>query len=651
MTGIIGTAGHIDHGKTTLVTRLTGVDTDRLPEEKRRGITIALGFAPIVLPDGTRAGVVDVPGHERFVRTMVAGAAGIDVALLVVAADEGVMPQTREHLEICGLLEVERGVVALTKTDKAGSELSELAGAEVAEAVAGTFLKDAPIVPCSGKTGEGLDRLLEALRACLRGLSPRRDGAPFFLPIDRVLSVRGFGTVVTGTVLSGDLEAGEEVAIAPPQLGRRPLIARARSLQEFGRDATRIGPGHRAAIALAGVDRDDVEVGQALIDPGASVPTRRVSVRLRHLASRGRELRSGAKVSLLLGTRAVEAGITLFEVDRLAPGETGFATLRLAEPIACLPGQRFILRGFDAPGRTGRTVGGGVILDPEPPRRRRRDAGAVRVLESLEQAIGAPGGAIEGLLSLVSEAGTRGVGIDGAARRLGVSPARILRTCEKSGQAIEWVAGASLLFDGRALDALSTEVAAIVDRYHEEQPLAEGVALAEITTRLGRGLSTRALERIVGRMIRAGELLEAPAGYRRPGFSVAVDRAGARRAVAEALEAAGLEPPAPSELARVLELPEVEVRTALTALAREKGAVHAGQGLYFSAGAFAAAAEALATVFEEEGPVPASRAKALFGISRKYLIPLLEAFDRSGITVRRGEAREVRRPLGNRPRT
>jgi selenocysteine-specific elongation factor len=642
MSGIIGTAGHIDHGKTRLVARLTGVDTDRLPEEKRRGITIALGFAPLELPSGARAGVVDVPGHERFVRTMVAGAAGIDVALLVVAADEGVMPQTREHLEICDLLGVRRGLVALTKTDRVDGELIELARDDVETAIRGTFLEGAPILPCSAHTGDGIEAVRDALEGVLGGVPERGSGARFFLPADRVLSVPGFGTVVTGTVLAGELRTGEELEVLPPPLGRRPARARVRSLQEFGATTEQVRGGQRAAVALSGIATEDIRVGDALARPDGASATRRLSVRLHHLPSRDRPLKTGAKVALHIGTRAVEAGVTLFAVERLLPGEAGLATLRLADPVACIPGQGFILRGFDAPGIAGRTVGGGRVLDPEPPRRRRHDPAAQRILEALETHLetnAEADAATAALVALAQEAGSRGLEHQAALRRLALGRRRFEKLTasapiERAGADGPWLSI-------QALDALGPRLLDATRRFHADKPLEPGVSVGELASRLGR-VDERVVERAARRAARAGVLEAIRGGFRDPGFEPPRVRTEGRHAILTALEAGGLEPPTANELGPSLGLEREEVRSALAALVREELAVHTGQGLYFARSALAGAEATLRAAIERDGPLRTADAKRLFGVSRKYLIPLLETLDRLGVTVRRGEARELR---------
>jgi selenocysteine-specific elongation factor len=378
---VLGTAGHIDHGKTELIRALTGVDTDRLPEEKRRGITIELGFAPLDLGEGLRLSVIDVPGHEGLVRTMVAGATGIDLVLLVVAADEGVMPQTREHLAICELLGLERGVVALTKADRVDADVQELAGAEVEELLAGSALAGAPVIPVSAKTGVGLDTLRAALQRIAGEAAARtpREGPPR-LAVDRAFAARGFGCVVTGTLVGNPLAVGDAVEILPAG-----LRARVRGLERFGERVERAEPGARTALNLQGVELADVPRGSVVTRPGALAPTACFDAALRWLpeASAQDELVS---VELLAGASERRARCGPIGASALAPGGAGFARIHVeGEPLALLPGDRFVLRGFARTASGGATLGGGRVLDVAPPRRRRSDPTLAAELELLAQ--------------------------------------------------------------------------------------------------------------------------------------------------------------------------------------------------------------------------------------------------------------------------
>ena len=473
---VLGTAGHIDHGKTAVVRALTGVDTDRLPEEKARGITIDLGFAPLDLPGGLRAGVVDVPGHEGLVRTMVSGATGIDLVLLVVAADEGVMPQTREHVAICELLGIGRGVVALTKCDVSAEDVQELAAEEVAELLSSTSLAGAPIVRVSAATGAGVEALREELAKAFAGATARtpRTGPPR-LSIDRGFAARGFGSVVTGTLVGGPLRVGDTVEVFPG--GPR---GRVRGLQSHGASVECAEPGSRCAVNLQNVDLDDLSRGRVVSAPDALAPTRTADARLAWLdvapASDG-----ATAVEFLAGTAERRARAAPIGASSFRPGTTGFARLHIeGEPVPLLPGDHFILRGFARTAMGGSTLGGGVILDVAPPHRRRSDPALLRDLERLTRR--EPAG---DLRVRIRRSGLAGVGVEALRRETGLSGEALeaaLHALQEDGSAVgtgggTWVdAGAVAEIERRMLEAL--------DAYHAAEPLRPGMPRAALRGRL-----------------------------------------------------------------------------------------------------------------------------------------------------------------------
>ncbi|HEX9080186.1 MAG TPA: selenocysteine-specific translation elongation factor, partial [Desulfuromonadaceae bacterium] len=371
---ILGTAGHIDHGKTALVKALTGIDTDRLKEEKERGITIELGFAHLELENGIQLGIVDVPGHERFIRSMVAGVGGMDLVVLVIAADEGIMPQTREHLEICQLLGVKKGLVALTKSDLVDNDWLDLVSEEVRDYLNGTFLEGASVIPVSSRTGAGLADLKEALAALAAVVPEKESEGPFRLPVDRVFTITGFGTVVTGTLLSGGIAVGDEVEILPS--GR---TCRVRGIQTHGSKEERAVAGQRVAINLQGVEHSEVGRGDVVAPAHEFRTTRAVDARLDYLPSAPGELRHRATLRLHSATYEVPAQVILLDRDTLKPGETASVQLRLKAPVLLLPGDPFVVRAYSPQA----TVGGGRVLDPAPPRRRRRSDTAQALLTAL----------------------------------------------------------------------------------------------------------------------------------------------------------------------------------------------------------------------------------------------------------------------------
>src|SRR5512139_2412325 len=407
---IVGTAGHIDHGKSSLVRALTGIDPDRLKEEKERGITIELGFAHLDLPSGTLAGIIDVPGHEKFVRTMVAGAAGIDLVMLVIAADEGIMPQTREHLDICRLLSVPAGIVVLNKCDKVSADWIALREEEVRTFVRGTFLAEAPVVPVSAVTGEGLPRLVAELDR-LASRIPGKDPSLFFrLPVDRSFTIKGFGTVVTGTIVGGTVSAGDEVQALPGG-----PVARVRGLQVHGGPAESVSAGTRTAVNLQGVEKENVPRGSVLCHPGTFVPTRAADVFIEYLALAPRPLRNRSLASFHAGPHSCRAKIALYGADEIPPGGSGYARIVLDEPTVLAGGDRFILRGFSPLENFGYTIGGGRVLSPYPSPRRGREPSAQETLARLR----APEAGTR-VLAAAEDAGTRGIGEKEAAVIAGI---------------------------------------------------------------------------------------------------------------------------------------------------------------------------------------------------------------------------------------
>ncbi len=615
---IVGTAGHIDHGKTALVRALTGVDTDRLPEEKRRGITIELGFAPLALDGVGTAGVVDVPGHEAFVRTMLAGATGIDVALLVVAADEGVMPQTREHLAILELLGVRAAVVALTKCDLVDDDWLALVTDDVRGALAHTALAEAPIVPTSVRGPRGIPELRAALAAAAAGMGHRRGDDLFRLPVDRAFTVRGTGTVVTGTVWSGGLAGDGLVRLLPS--GRS---ARVRLLQTHGREVERIGPGARAAVALAGVDVDAVGRGTVLVDDEAWLASSLWRADVALLADAPHALGPRTAVRLHLATSEVGARVVVAD-GALGPGERRAARLVLDAPLAARAGDRFVLRG----GSPLTTIGGGVVRDPLPPGRRVRPWLA-------------PDASVDERLRLVlAEAGAEGVPRAVLPLRLGGTPADAVALADRSAGVL--AVGARLVASD-VVDAVAARALAAVDAHHAASPLEPGISRQALRAVLGAPADVADL--VLARLRDAGTVQLDGARVRRAGW-VATPSAAQRR-VLEALEhrlaSVGLEPPTVAELTAEFgaEVP------ALLALGQRDGRLVA----FDSERTVAADAlhRGIALLAERCTPgeiYPPGTLREMLGISRKYLMSMLEYLDREGLTDRVAEGRRWRGRAG-----
>src|SRR5512133_3026305 len=640
---VLGTAGHIDHGKTALVRALTGIDTDRLAEEKRRGITIELGFAHLALPDGTVAGVVDVPGHEKFVKSMAAGAGGVDLVLLVVAADEGVMPQTREHLDICRLLGVPRGLVAVTKSDLLpglGADWLPLLEQEIRAATAGTFLEGAPLVPVSAATGEGLDRLREALAAVAAEVPERATDGPLLLPIDRAFSLKGFGTVVTGTLLSGQLAEAETVALCPPTAGIDAL--RARSVQIHGAAAPRALAGQRTAVNLPGIEPSAIHRGQALVRAGELRPIRVLDAEVTLLAAAGRPLAARSRLLLHVGTAQVPAVVALLDRDELAPGATALVQLRLGEPVAALPGQRFILRGTTALEGRGRTLAGGRIVAVGGARRRR---GRPEALEQLARL--ARGDVDARTLTVLEMAGTAGIATAPLSGATGLGAKALQAALERLS-----TKGEAILFDrdhrgwvaAPVARGLETRLLAALDAFHASQPLAAGIGRETLRAALPPVVDPRLFHRLVARLEERGELVSEGDHVRRRGHAAAAGAgAGAtlKVAVAQALATGGLTPPWVADLPALVEA-RAAVGAVLKLLAAEGRVVRTSPELYFDAAAVAALQARLVAFLRERREISTQEFKELVGASRKYAIPLAEYFDRERVTLRVGERRVLR---------
>ncbi len=641
---VVGTAGHIDHGKTSLVRALTGIDTDRLREEKRRGITIELGFAHLALPDGTVVGVVDVPGHERFVRAMAAGAGGIDIVVLVVAADEGVMPQTREHLDICRLLGVPRGLVAITKSDllsDLGPGWLPLLEQDVRAAAKGTFLDGCAVVPVSASTGEGLDRLVSEIARLAAEVPGRPADGPLFLPIDRAFSMKGFGTVVTGTLLSGQLAEGDEAALLPPSPGIGAL--RVRSVQVHGAATPRALAGQRTAVNLPGVEAASIRRGQALVQAGA-IPSSILDAEVTLLSAAPRRLRNRARLLLHVGTAQVPATIALIDRAELAPGDTALAQLRLAEPIAALAGQRFILRGFTVLEGRGKTVGGGRVLGVAAPKRRTGRSEALASLQAL-----ASGDLDVRVAAVLEMAGPAGLEVPSLASRAAISPKAAQGALERLGSR-----GGALMFDrdrhawvaGGTARELSGRLAAALDGFHAHNPLAAGIGREQLRGSLPPVVDARLFQRLLAGMAERGELAIEGEHVRRVGHSAAApDAAGGalKERLALALANGGLAPPWLAELPALVGASPRDVQAVLKLLAAEDRAVRVSAELWFDSAAVAALREKLVAFLRDRSSITTQEFKELVGATRKHVIPLAEHFDREKVTLRVGEKRVLRK--------
>ncbi len=623
---IVGTAGHIDHGKTALVKALTGIDADRLAEEKRRGITIDLGFAHLELPEaGIRLGFIDVPGHERFVRNMLAGVGGIDLVLLVIAADEGIKPQTREHFDICRLLAVRRGITVLTKSDLVDADSLAVVRLEIEDFLRGSFLAGAPIVPVSSRTGAGLDILRTELVAAAAEVEAKRTDAIFRLPIDRVFTMKGFGTVVTGTLITGSVQKDAEVELFPA--GRR---ARVRGVQVHGAAADFAAAGERTALNLAGVGKADLARGMALASPGLLRTARRFDVELSVLAG-ARPLKDRARVHLHAYTSETVAEVALLREagKQLAPGATAFAQLRTAEPLLLVPGDRFILRQFSPVV----TIAGGRVLDAAPLRKQPELAAWLATLRD--------GSAAEVLAARIARRGATGLTLADAIAETGWLPGQVEAQSRALVAAQTAVRCEDVLVAPASFLAAARELAATLGAFHAANPLAPGISREELREKLA--LRPAVFTALLAALLNSKKIEVAGEQVRLAGRGVVLkdEEADAKQKIERAFAAAGLKVPALKEVLAALPLDRARAQKVVTLLLRDRVLVKLADELVFHRDALAGLQQRVRDYKATAPKLDVAGFKDLAGVSRKYAIPLLEYLDRERVTRRVGDERVI----------
>jgi len=626
---IVGTAGHIDHGKSSLVEALTGTNPDRLEEEKRRGITIDLGFAFLNLDD-VQLGFVDVPGHERFVRNMLAGAGGIDIVLLVVAADESIKPQTREHFDICRLLGIPRGLVAITKSDLVDADMLGLVRLEIEDFVRGSFLEGAPIIPVSSRTGAGLDTLKQELLRVARA-APAKDVARHFrLPIDRSFPRKGFGTVVTGTLVSGIVKLEDEVELHPE---RKRL--RVRGLHSGGKAIERAVAGQRTAVNLAGVEHEEVKRGMVLATAGVFESTKRADARITLLAS-ARPLRNRARVHFHQGSAETIAEVILLDQPELAPGASAIAQLKLDDAVLLVAGDRFILRQFSPVV----TIGGGVVIDDRPRRHRRNDPAVGAFLETLET------GSPEEALAALAESEPKGLTLQEVTARTGWMESEILAAAAKlsAQKRLRMLGGQPVvLAPENSIEKCATALKKTVEEFHKANPLVPGIPKQELRGRIGNprpaifeaALADLEREKVVtasGNVVqRAGREI-----------SLSSEESKAKQLIEQEFQTAGLTVPAVSAVLQKLPVEAARAQKILQILLRENVLVKVTEDLVFHKTAIARLRELIIEYRKKRGErLSIIDFKELTGVSRKYGIPLLEFLDREHVTRRAGNERVI----------
>ncbi len=621
-TYVIGTAGHVDHGKSTLVKALTGIDPDRLREEKEREMTIDLGFAWLSLPSGRRVSIIDVPGHERFIKNMLAGVGGFDAALLVIAADEGPMPQTAEHLAIIDLLQIRHGLVALTKVDLVDEEWRELVMVEVLERLRGSVLEGAEIVPVSAVTGEGLPELVAAIDRLLERVPPHLESGRPRLAVDRVFTMPGFGTVVTGTLRGGPLEIGQEVELLPT--GKR---GRVRGLQSHRVKVECAQPGSRTAVNLSGIAVEEIARGHVLTTPGWLRPTTLLDARLRLIPEAPEPLEQNDEVDFFIGAAEALARVTLLDAERIEPGGEGWVQFRFSEPVVAVKGDRFIIRRPSP----GSTIGGGVVVDPHPRRHRRFRPEVIRALDILAR--GTPQELVlqaldrqpQELREVVQQAGLPEAEgratVEELIRRQEVTPLSTERA----------LAPTTLLIRSDALRALGAGLARLLSAYHERYPLRRGMPREEARSRLA--LIPRVFDEVIATLARRGEIVEETDTLRLPHHQIRFtpeQQARIDRYLAT-LRSQPYSPPSPTEF---------ELEPELVAALVDTGAiVRVDEGIVFARETFEEIQRAVLELIDRQGSLTLAQFRDHFGTSRKYAQAVLEYLDQRRVTRRVGDAR------------
>ena len=630
---ILGTAGHVDHGKTSLVKALTGIDTDRLKEEKERGITIELGFASLCLPDGRLLGLVDVPGHERFIRHMVAGAGGIDMVIMVIAADEGVMPQTKEHLHICSLLGIKKGLVALTKIDLVDPSWLELVTDDVREYLQGTFLGSAPLIPVSAVSGQGLPELLQAIADVADQVEDDYDNGFFRLPVDRVFTMKGFGTVVTGTLLSGRIRVGEEVIILPSQ-----IIAKVRGLQVHNQQVEEAEGGQRTAVNVQGIEKAAILRGDVLVHAATLTPSRRLDVSLEYLNSAGKKLKNRVLVRLHVGTSELIARVVLMEQDELVPGETACAQLVLETPAVVMTRDRFVVRSYSPM----TTIGGGIILDSQAEKHKRHQGQIGNDFCALHD-----GTDQERTAVMLARAGLSGITARQLAVRAGLHQAAI-----KNVLADMFARKQAVLIDKEETRAvafglyrgLQQRIMVQTKLYHEKFPLKEGLQKEELKSHLGRQAGAKLFHLALQDLEKDGRLVVDREYVRLAGH--VIDLSGEledmRGVLARLYLDAGLTPPVGKEVREKFADRQAQIDRILEVMLKEGLLIKISADLCFHSEVIQKLRNDYKDLLIRDGKASPASFKELTGLSRKFIIPLMEYFDMTKLTIRAGEYRLLR---------
>ena len=631
---ILGTAGHIDHGKTSLIRSLTGIETDRLKEEKARGITIELGFASMTLANGHHVGIIDVPGHEKFVKNMVAGATGIDMVAMVIAADEGIMPQTQEHMEICSLLGISHGVVVLTKTDLVDDDWLELVQEDISGFLEGTFLESAPMIPVSSTTGEGIEKLKKAIETLATSVPPRRSVSLFRLPVDRVFTMKGFGTVITGTIVSGNISVGDAVTIYPSGAD-----SKVRGIQVHGESVESAGSGMRTAINFQGLEKSAIQRGEVVSTPGDIKPSYLMDVEFHYLLSAKKPLKNRTRIRLHTGTSEVLGYLILLDRDALDAGDSAAVQLRLEEPVSCIKDDRYVIRSYSPV----RTIGGGRILNPIPPKHKRFREDVIKGLAGLMA------DDLPDIISFhVTQSGYAGLPFSDLKLMTNCSEKQLtnaLSSLLSKRLVIQTDKETRTLIHGDTFARLTKIASEHLAAYHVANPLKEGMSKEELKSKFPEVLGSRVFLLTLNQLVADNAVVLTADMVKLASHTVElqVDQEQLKKDIVSAYSDTALTPPYFKALCETLGVPILKAMDVLLVLVKEKELSKVKEDLYFHKPALDALKTRVLTFFDSHTEMTTADFKEMTGgVSRKYLIPLLEHYDGMNLTIRVGDTRQLR---------
>lgn len=630
---ILGTAGHIDHGKTSLIKAVTGINTDRLKEEQARGITIELGFAHLDLPGGVRLGIVDVPGHERFVKNMVAGATGIDIVAMIIAADEGVMPQTVEHMEICNLLGVRHGLVVITKIDLVDDEWLELVVEDIAEFVEGTFLENKPVIQVSSATGRGVPEFISSLETLSSDIPGRSATGLFRLPVDRVFTMKGFGTVITGTLVSGQVHVGDTVMIYPSR-----MKSKVRGLQVHNQSVDTAMAGMRTAINFQGLEKTSIDRGNVISLPDALVPSYMLDVSMEYLKTNKRPLKNRTKVRFHTGTSEVLGMVALLDREEVQPGEKIIAQVRFDSPVAVIKDDRFVIRSYSPV----RTIGGGVVINPIPKKHKRFKNDVVEALVNLVDY--EPD---ELLTYHIEQAGYPGISFSDLKLMANMTDKplqSILQGLSSSQTIVRFDKEAQRFIHSRNLEKLKNKTIEYLKTYHQANPLKQGMPKEELKSKFPMILPPKLINVLLQQMTREEKIAveEKTVRLSTHSVSLATSHTDEKNKILDTYRSSGLTPPYFKDVIKNLSVDAGRARDVLSLLIEEGQIVKAKEEIYFYKPDIENLKARLVDFLREKGEMTPAQFKEMTGLSRKYLIPLLEYFDGTNVTIRVGDVRKLR---------